>query len=234
MGESPTTGVNGTLGFDYSFADDQAFIGGALSYQTGKAELGGVANQRVEADPSASTSMAAYAARVSDRLCRLLGARPTICGAKQRSAHSSHPPRRGSPVAKMGPDVDVGNGTITPHVGIDAMWISIDGRDRRLGGDDRPDRTTALIDGRIGVTYKGLYDGARASMPVPSDRRLCHRRAERRQRRDHLVPRLPASVPMTFVSAERDNGWVEYEAGLEYEATNFGLALNTPAPTTAR
>ena len=34
------------------------------------------------------------------------------------------------------------------------------------------------------------------------------------------------AVPMTFVGAERDNGWVEYEAGLEYEATNFGLALS--------
>ena len=234
-GESDVTGVNGTLGFDYSFADDQAFIGGALSYQTGKAELGGVANQRVEADSfglnvyggvreggSFLTGYVGFSAQAYD----LWREAPLMIGSQFLTATpDGHTWIAG---AKMGFDVDVGNGTITPHVGIDAMWISIDGYTETGGSAAMiaPDRTTALIDGRIGVTYKGLYDVGEGSMLRP---KLTVAYVTDVQSDDNVVTTsflgFP-SVPMTFVGAERDNGWVEYEAGLEYEATNFGLALS--------
>jgi len=233
-GESDVKGVNGTLGFDYNFAEDQAFFGGALSYQTGKAELGGPL-QTVEADSfginayggvregnSFLTAYLGFSAQAYD-LTRVV---PLMMGTQTlTAAPDGHTWIAG---AKMGFDIDVGNGTLTPHVGIDGMWIAIDGY-TEIGGSAAmiaPDRTTTLLDGRVGVTYKGLYDVGEGAWLRP---KLTVAYVTDVQSDDNVVTTsflgFP-SVPMTFVGAERDNGWVEYEAGLEYEATNFGLALS--------
>lgn len=202
-GESDVKGVNGTLGFDYNFAEDQAFFGGALSYQTGKAELGGPL-QTVEANSfginayggvregnSFLTAYLGFSAQAYD-LTRVV---PLMMGTQTlTAAPDGHTWIAG---AKMGFDIDVGNGTLTPHVGIDGMWIAIDGY-TEIGGSAAmiaPDRTTTLLDGRVGVTYKGLYDvGGRRLAASEADGRLRHRRAERRQCRDDFVPRLPVGA----------------------------------------
>ncbi|BCW87453.1 hypothetical protein sos41_05820 [Alphaproteobacteria bacterium SO-S41] len=233
-GEADLTGVNGTLGFDYSFADDQAFIGGALSYQTGDAKLA-TPLQSVEADSlginvyggvregdSFFTGYLGFSAQAYDlsRTVVLPGGNQTLIAQPDGSTWVAG--------AKAGLDFDVGNGTITPHVGLDAMWITVDGYTEQGGSAAyiMPDRDTTLIDGRIGLTYKGLFDMGEGSALRP---KLSVAYVIDVQSDDNVLSTAFLGFPptaLTFVGSERDSGWAEYEVGMEYEGSNFGLALS--------
>lgn len=233
-GDSDLTGLNGTLGFDYSFADDQAFVGGALSYSTGKAKLAAPL-QQVDADnlgisvyggvregDSFFTGYLGFSAQAYDltRTVFLPGSTQTLTAQPDGSTWIAG--------AKAGIDFDIGQGTITPFAGLDAMWNTVDGYTEQGGSAAFivPDRDTTLIDGRIGLAYKGLFDLGDGSVLRP---KLSVAYAIDVQSDDNVATAaflaFP-SAPLTFVGSERDSGWAEYEVGLEYEGSGFGAALS--------
>ncbi len=230
-GDADLTGTTGTLGLDYGFSDG-SFAGFSFSYGTSEADLA-VPQQTAEADSWGVTvyggvhegssflnGYLGYSGQTYD-LSRVV---PLMLGAQTLVATPDG--ETWSAGAKMGFDLASGSGTFTPYAAIDAKWISIDSY-AETGGSaamafDKVD--TALIDARIGLEYAGVFEtgggvlrpklGLAWVIDVQSDDNVLNT----------AFAAFPAA-PLTFVGSERDSGWVEYEAGLEYEASSFGVAL---------
>lgn len=230
-GDADLTGTTGTLGFDYGFSDG-AFAGFSFSYGTSDADLS-LPLQTAEADSWGITvyggvhegdsflnGYLGYSGQTYD-LERIV---PLVLGAQTLVATPDG--ETWSAGAKMGFDLTSGSGTFTPYASIDAKWISIDSYTETGGSAamafDSVD--TALIDARIGMEYAGLFEtgdgvlrpklGLAWVIDVQSDDNVLNT----------AFAAFPAA-PLTFVGSQRDSGWMEYEAGLEYETSNFGLAL---------
>ena len=130
--------------------------------------------------------------------------------------------------AKIGYDVDLGQGTLTPYLALDGTFISVDGYTEQGGSAAlvMPDRDTDLVEGRIGAVYKGLFDMGEGSALRP---KLAIAYVFDVDSDDNVSKAsflgFP-SVPMTFVGSQRDDGWAEYEVGFEYEAQNIGVSLS--------
>ena len=231
-GEGDLQGTQGTLGLDYSFAD-QAYAGVALSYFDGDVEvLDGL--QTVDGDSIAATlyggvrqeqsflsAYLGYSAQSYDleRVAVLINGNQTLKASPDGETWMAG--------AKLGHDFDIGNGTITPHAGLDASWISLDAYGETGGSAAMSvaERESTVIDGRLGVTYAGLFDiGGGALRPTVSVAYVMDVQSD-----DNTL--LAAfngysSVPLSFAGSERKDGWAEYEVGLAYEGTGFGAALS--------
>ncbi len=231
-GAADLSGTTGTLGFDYGFSDG-AYAGFALSYGTADADLT-LPLQSAESDTwgitiyggvhegdSFLSGYLGYSGQTYD-LSRTV---PLILGTQVLVATPDG--ETWSAGAKMGFDLDSSIGTFTPYASIDGKWISID-RYTETGGSaamtvDATD--TSLVDARLGLEYAGLFTtgensvlrprlGVAYVIDVQSDANVLN----------SAFSAFP-SAPLSFIGAERDNGWVEYEAGVEFETSNFGLAV---------
>lgn len=232
IGEADLTGTTGTLGFDYGFSDG-AFAGFSFSYGTSDADIS-VPVQSAEADSwgvnvyggvhegdSFLNGYLGYSGQTYDleRVVPLMLGTQTLIATPDGETWSAG--------AKMGFDLTSESGTFTPYASIDGKWISIDSYTETGGSAamsfDSVD--TALIDARIGLEYAGTFEtgdgvlrpklGLAWVIDVQSDDNVLNT----------AFAAFPAA-PLTFVGSERDGGWVEYAAGLEYETSAFGLALS--------
>lgn len=231
-GDADFSGTGGSIGFDYGFSDG-SFAGAALSYVSSDADVFGA----LQSTESTSFGVSAYGGvhEGSSFLTGYLGYAfqsydlsrtvPLMMGTQTLTA--SPDGTIFSAGAKMGFDLDVGGGVITPYGSLDGKWINIDGY-TETGGSAAltvASTDTALVDGRLGVTYTGMFAleggvirpklGVAYVIDVQSD--------------DNVVNAAFAGfpgVPLSYLGSDRDNGWVEFEAGLEYEGSNFGLSVN--------
>lgn len=232
-GEAGLDATTGTVGFDYAFEESQAFAGFALSYANAKAELL-VPQQSAEADSWGFTAYGGvhegssflngylgYSVQSYD-LARLV---PLFLGDELLVA--SPDGDTWSAGAKMGFDLGSETSMFTPYAAIDAKWISVDGYTETggsaamtVGGNN-----ATIVDARLGITYTGVFqtgDGViRPKLGVAYVMDV--------QSSDNTLSAAFAdftSVPLTFVGGERKSGWVEYEAGLEYEGSSFGVSVS--------
>jgi hypothetical protein len=231
-GDAGLDGTGGSIGLDYGFSDG-SFAGAALSYVSTNADvLGGL--QTADSDSwgvslyggvhegsSFLTGYVGYAMQSYDlsRTVPLFLGTQTLTASPDGTIFSAG--------AKMGFDIEGAGGVFTPYGSIDGKWINIDGYTETGGSAalvvDPID--TALVDGRLGVTYSGVYAmeggvirpklGVAYVIDVQSDDNVLN----------SAFAGFP-SAPLTFIGSDRDNGWVEFEAGLEYEGSNFGLSVN--------
>jgi uncharacterized protein with beta-barrel porin domain len=231
-GEGDLQGTQGTLGLDYSFAD-QAYVGVALSYFDGDVDmLGGL--QTADGDSIAANlyggvrqgqsflnAYLGYGAQSYDleRIAILLNGNQTLKASPDGETWLAG--------VKVGHDFDIGNGTITPHAGLDASWISLDAY-RETGGSAAmsvAERESTVIDGRLGVTYSGLFDvGGGVLRPIVSAAYVIDVQSDNNTLFAAFSGYPP--LPLSFAGSERSDGWAEYEVGLAYEGAGFGAALS--------
>lgn len=230
-GDADLNGTGGSIGLDYGFSDG-SFAGAALSYVSTDADVlsglqsadsdswGLSAYGGVHEGDSFLTGYVGYAFQSYD-LSRavLLPTVQTLTASPDGTIFSAG--------AKMGFDLEGAGGVFTPYASIDGKWINIDGYTEAGGSAAMTVASidTALVDGRIGLTYKGLFAmdggvlrpklGVAYVIDVQSDANVLN----------SAFAGFP-SAPLTYIGADRDNGWVEYEAGLEYDGGNFGLSVN--------
>ncbi len=227
-------GFNITAGLDYTFAGDQAFVGAALSYGDNSAKL----NAPLQSADSRSLGMTFYAgARIGGGL-RITGyggyssyeydlsrTVPLIPTSQTLTASpGGHAWVLG---AKLGYDVDVGQGALTPYIGIDGRWTMIAGY-TETGGSAAMSvvkQDGQAIDLRVGLSYKGMFQLNETSVLRPKVT-IAYASALRDDNNavSAAFSGFPA-VPMTFLGSTRSKNWVEYEAGVEYESDDFGLSL---------
>lgn len=231
-GDADLDATSGTIGLDYGFSDG-SFAGFALSYVTADAELA-VPLQSAEAESWGVTvfggvhegdsflnGYVGYSGQSYDlsRTVPLMMGAQVLTGSPDGSTWAAG--------AKLGFRLDSSAGTFTPYAAIDAKWISIDGYTESGGSAavtfDNLD--TTLIDARLGLEYAGTFDMGDGSVLRP---KLGVAYVIDVQSDDNILNTAFAAfpaVPLTFIGTDRHSGWFEYQAALEYEGPNFGLAI---------
>lgn len=230
--EADVEAINGTVGFDRTLAGGAGFLGAALSYNTGEATLasplqiteadsfgvnlyGGARNGRWHADGQVGFSVQSYD---MERTVTLLLGDQTLRGSADGDTISI--------AAEIGYDVATAHGAFTPFVGVDGIWSTVDGY-TETGGSAAltvASRSAEVFDARLGVAYRSAFSVSggelRPLISVAYATDLADANVV-----EATFAGFP-SVPMSFDGAERDNGWVEYELGVEYEGQRVGFSLS--------
>ncbi|MBY0563863.1 MAG: autotransporter domain-containing protein [Hyphomonadaceae bacterium] len=232
-GVADVEAINGTLGFDRTIAGGAGFLGAAISYNTGEATLADPA-QTAEAD-SIGVNLYGGARKgrwhvdgqvgFSTQSYDLERTVPLLLGAQ--TLRASPDGDTISLSAEVGYDIAAGNGAITPFVGLDGIWANIDGYTESGGSAAMTvdSRSGDVLDARLGVAYRNAFHvGGGEMRPLLSVAYATDLADD-----DNLVSASFAgfpSVPMSFAGSERDESWVEYEVGIEYEGQRMGVALS--------
>ncbi len=231
-GDADINATAGTLGFDYGFSDG-AFAGFSVSYATADADLN-VPQQSAETDSwgftvyggvhEGSSFLNGYVGYSSqsydlERVVPLPLSTQVITASPDGDTWSAG--------AKMGFDLGSETSVFTPYAAIDAKWISIDAYNETGGSAALAfgGQNISLVDARIGMQYAGVFDMGDGAILRP---RVGLAWVIDVQSEDNVLNTAFAafpSAPLTFVGSQRDGDWVEYEAALEYEGANFGLAV---------
>ncbi len=231
-GDADLTATSGTIGLDYGFSDG-SFAGFAISYATAEADLA-VPLQSAETDSWGVTVFGGvhegdsflngylgYSGQSYDltRTVPLLLGNQTLTATPDGSTWAAG--------AKLGFRLHSSAGTFTPYAALDAKWISIDGYTEAGGSAAMTfdDLETTLIDARLGLEYAGAFDTGEGSILRP---KLGVAYVIDVQSDDNVLNTAFAAfpgAPLTFVGSQRDSGWIEYQAALEFETSNFGVAL---------
>jgi uncharacterized protein with beta-barrel porin domain len=236
-GTADVDAISGSLGFDRIVAGGVGFLGAAISYNNGEATLSDFA-QAAEVD-SYGVSLYGGARRGQwlfdgqigysvqsydvERTVPLLLGPQTLTGSPDGDTISL--------AAEVGREFAVGNNsTFTPFLGLDGTWATIEGytEDGGSAAMTMAPRSGDVLDARLGVAYRGAFRaGAGQLRPLISIAYATDLAGD-----DNLVGASFAgfpSVPMSFAGVERDDSWVEYEVGLEYEGPRVGVSLNYTA-----